>query len=120
MRRPPRIPRGPVLLRYHLARFVAPLRALVEEPEMRALLLAAPQAGRLLRPLWRKLTTDPLPEPLRLPRKPPRSEDEAEAAHAAPARRSDPPPDALTWRRPATPAKPPASLRPWPPPFLPT
>ncbi len=70
-RRPPRIPRGPVLLRYYLVHFVAPLRALLEEPEMRALLAASPQAGRLLRPLWRKLTTDPLPEVLRLPAEPP-------------------------------------------------
>jgi hypothetical protein len=60
-RRPPCIPPGPVLLRYRLAHFLAPLRELVDDPEMRALLAASPQAGRLLRPLWRKLTTDPLP-----------------------------------------------------------
>ncbi len=70
VRRPPCIPPGPVLLRYRLVHFVAPLRELLDDPEMRALLAASPQAGRLLRPLWRKLITDPLPEPLRLPPKP--------------------------------------------------
>ena len=44
------------------------LRELLDDPEMRALLAASPQAGRLLRPLWRKLTTEKLPEMLRLPR----------------------------------------------------
>ncbi len=63
-RRPPGIPRGPVFLQYGLGCFVLELRELVEDPEMRALLAASPQAGRLLRPLWRKLTTDPLPEVL--------------------------------------------------------
>ncbi|MBN9562893.1 MAG: hypothetical protein J0H14_19535, partial [Alphaproteobacteria bacterium] len=33
----------------------------------RAFLAAVPQAGRLLRPLWRRLTTEPLPDILRLP-----------------------------------------------------
>ncbi len=119
VRRPSPIPPGPVLLRYHLVHFAAPLRELVEHPEMRALLAAAPQAGRLLRPLWRKLTTDPLPEPLRLPKKPPRSAAEPEEAGAAPAAPPEAPPDARASRPAATPAKPPPSLRPWPPPFLP-
>jgi hypothetical protein len=119
VRRPPCIPPGPVLLRYHLVHFAAPLRELVEHPEMRALLAASPQAGRLLRPLWRKLTTDPLPEPLRPPPKPPRSAAEPEGASAAPAARPEPPPDALTWRPAATPAEPPLLPRPWPPPLLP-
>jgi hypothetical protein len=37
---------------------------------MRALLAASPQAGRILRPLWRKLSTYPLPPVLRLPPRP--------------------------------------------------
>lgn len=43
------------------------LRRLLAEPEMAALLEAAPQAARLLRPLWRMLTTEPLPALLRRP-----------------------------------------------------
>jgi hypothetical protein len=105
-----------VLLRYRLVHFVAPLRELLDDPEMRALLAASPQAGRLLRPLWRKLTPDPLPEPLRLPRKPPRSARpllaRPEAASAAPAAPPDPPP-----RRHPTVAAGPPFLPPWPPPL---
>ena len=93
--------------------FLAPLRELVDDPQMRALLAAAPQAGRLLRPLWRKLTTDPLPEPLRLPPRPRRSAAEPEAAIAPTL-----PPDVLAWLHLATPAKPPPDLPPWPPPLF--
>jgi len=63
----PAIPPGPVLLREFGVRLFGHLRALLEEPEMRALLAASPQAGRILRPLWRKLSPEPLPEMLRLP-----------------------------------------------------
>ncbi len=72
--RPPRlrIPPGQVFAPYGVWVFAGELRALLEDPEMRALLAAAPQAGRLLRPLWRKLSTDPLPEMLGLPAKPPK------------------------------------------------
>ncbi len=69
-RRPPGIPRGPVLLTVFRVPLYGHLQALLDDPEMRALLAAAPQAGRLLRPLWRKLSTDPLPEVLRLPPRP--------------------------------------------------
>ena len=69
-RRPPAMPRGPVLLTLFQVMLCDQLRALLDDPEMRALLAAAPQAGRLLRPLWRKLSADPLPEVLRLPRRP--------------------------------------------------
>jgi hypothetical protein len=69
-RRPPAIPPGPVLLEYDLGVYASELRALLDDPEMQALLAAAPQPGRLLRSLWRRLTGDPLPEMLRLPRKP--------------------------------------------------
>ncbi len=116
VRRPPSIPRGPVLLRYYLVHFVAPLRELLDDPEMRALLAAAPQAARLLRPLWRKLTPDPLPEVLRLPPKPPRPAAEPEEAGAAPAALPEAPP-ARASRHPAAPAKLPPALRPWPPPL---
>ncbi len=71
-RRPPGIPRGPVLLTVCRVPLYGHLQALLDDPEMRALLAAAPQAGRLLRPLWRKLSPDPLPEVLRLPPRPPR------------------------------------------------
>ena len=71
-RRGPAIPPGPVLLREFGIRLYGPLRALLEDPEMRALLAAAPQAGRLLRPLWRKISPQPLPDMLRLPPRPPR------------------------------------------------
>jgi hypothetical protein len=48
------------------------LQALLDDPEMRALLAASPQAGRILRPLWRKLSPRPLPAVLRLPPRPKR------------------------------------------------
>jgi hypothetical protein len=117
VRQPARLPRGPVLAQYYLGRFIAPLRELVEEPEMRALLAASPQVGRLLRPLWRRLTTDPLPEPLRLPRKPPRPAAEPGQADAAPATIPEPPPqpppDPPGWRRAAEPVTEPPPPPPW-------
>ena len=69
-----KLPSGPVLARFGAGYLGAWLLVLVDDPEMQALLAASPQAGRLLRPLWRRLTNDPLPAPLRLPPKPPRSE----------------------------------------------
>jgi hypothetical protein len=69
-RRAPGIPPGPVLLREFRVRFASHLQALLEEPEMRAFLAAAPRAGRILRPLWRKLTPEALPDMLRLPPRP--------------------------------------------------
>jgi hypothetical protein len=71
-RRAPGIAPGPVLLREFGVRFFSNLRALLEDPEMREFLAAAPQAGRILRPLWRKLSPEALPEILRLPPRPPR------------------------------------------------
>ena len=67
---PSDMPRGPVFLEYGLGWSAIDLRALLDDPEMRALLAAAPQAGRILRPLWRKISPDPLPEALRLPKRP--------------------------------------------------
>ena len=69
-RPPPGIPRGPVLATVFRAGFDEQLQALLDHPEMRALLAAAPQAGRILRPLWRKLSVHPLPAVLRLPPRP--------------------------------------------------
>lgn len=64
---PLRLPRAAVMVRFYTQHLVAPLQALIADPEMQALLAAAPQAGRLLRPLWRLLMADPLPPELRLP-----------------------------------------------------
>jgi hypothetical protein len=132
-RGPPSIPRGPVFPQYGLGCFVTELRELVEHPEMRALLAASPRAGRLLRPLWRKLTADPLPEVLCLPPKPPRAEHprlaRLAAARAAPAarpgslrpasQRPASPRHVPLWPDPSPAAKPPPPLPAWPPPFWP-
>ena len=69
-RRPPAIPPGPVLIEYGMRAYDLDLGRLLEDPEMRDFLAAVPQAGRLLRPLWRRLTTEELPEILRLPPRP--------------------------------------------------
>ncbi|HST74074.1 MAG TPA: hypothetical protein VLJ20_01790 [Acetobacteraceae bacterium] len=68
--RPSGIPPGPVLLTVFRMGLDEMLQALLDDPEMRALLAAAPQAGRILRPLWRKLSPRPLPAVLRLPPRP--------------------------------------------------
>ena len=72
-----RLPHGAVLARFHAAHLSALLRHFVEEPETRALLEAAPQTGRLLRPLWRMLTRDKLPQALRPPPRPKRTAADA-------------------------------------------
>ena len=66
----PRLPRG----RMWLVRLVPGigvganhLALLLDEPEMQAMLAAAPQVGRTLRPLWHMLSPDPLPPMLRRP-----------------------------------------------------
>ncbi len=43
------------------------LRILLEDPQTRALIEAAPQLRRHFRPLWRMLRADPVPEILRTP-----------------------------------------------------
>ncbi|HST76425.1 MAG TPA: hypothetical protein VLJ20_13695, partial [Acetobacteraceae bacterium] len=63
-------PPGPVLLTVFRMGLDEMLQALLDDPEMRALLAASPQAGRILRPLWRKLSPRPLPAVLRLPPRP--------------------------------------------------
>ncbi|MBN9562899.1 MAG: hypothetical protein J0H14_19565, partial [Alphaproteobacteria bacterium] len=72
-RRGPGIPPGPpglVFREYGFGVYAEALRGLLDDPEMRALLAASPQAGRLLRPLWQRLTTEELPEVLRPPPRP--------------------------------------------------
>jgi hypothetical protein len=59
------------MLPYQAACFGSQLQHQFSQPEMVALLEAAPQAGRLLRPLCRMLAID-LPPALRLPPRPPR------------------------------------------------
>jgi hypothetical protein len=69
-RRPPAIPLGPVFVEYGMRPYDLALGRLLDDPEMRDFLAAVPQAGRLLGALWRKLTTEPLPEVLRPPPRP--------------------------------------------------
>jgi hypothetical protein len=139
-RRPPAIPPGPVLLTVFRAGFDEMLQALLDDPEMRALLAASPQAGRILRPLWRKLSPRPLPAVLRLPPRPKRPRvagSESPGANPSPqplvcSSRPKPPsrgegeggrpawwtyPVSL-WADPAPAAEPPTSPPPWPPPPL--
>jgi hypothetical protein len=59
------------MLPYEAACFGSQLQHQFSQPEMMALLEAAPQAGRLLRPLCRMLAID-LPPALHLPPRPPR------------------------------------------------
>ncbi len=71
----PRIPDGPAML-LHLAQRTAQYRGQIEtfleRPDTRALVRAAPQAGRILRPLCRSLAID-LPDYLRPPPRPRRT-----------------------------------------------
>jgi hypothetical protein len=99
--RPPyvRLPRRPGWLlrmmapaRLPVAPYATYLRQLLDDPEIAALLAAAPQAARLLRPLLTALSTDPLPEILRPTPKP------TPPAAAAPDR--VPPPDSPDAPRP--------------------
>ncbi|MBN9562298.1 MAG: hypothetical protein J0H14_16470 [Alphaproteobacteria bacterium] len=72
-------------------RFASNLYTLLEDPEMRAFLAAAPEAGRILRPLWRKLTPEALPEILRLPPRPRQPRAPRPPRPAKPAPGSGPP-----------------------------
>jgi len=80
----PPIPRAPKLrlpnhhawlirLIQRTAQLHAQLEILIARPEMAELLAAAPQAGRILRPLCRMLGIRPLPPILRLPPRPRRA-----------------------------------------------
>ena len=95
--RPPyvRLPRTPgwllgVMGPAGVAAYGVDLRQLLEDPEMQALLAAAPQAARLLRPLLTALSIDPLPEILRPPPKP--TAPPAEPAEPVPAATGQAPP----------------------------
>ena len=93
-----RLPRG----RAWLARLVpgssvgaSHLRRLLDDPDMQALLAAAPQAGRTLRPLWHMLCNDPLPPALQRPRpaaRPARAESGTPNANPAQPAPAGPPP----------------------------
>ena len=76
------------------------LQHLLDDPDMAAMLRAAPQIGRTLRPLWRMLSADRLPDILRPPRPAP-------APPAAVAARPVPPEP-----RPPAPSRPPRGLSP--------
>ena len=97
-RKHPRIPSGHVFMPYYVGHLHHAMRELFADPEMLALLAAAPQARRLLRPLWRRMTADPLPEILRLPKRKRRSRPkpppppEPRPGQAAPAALFRPPP----------------------------
>ncbi len=72
------------------------LSILLDDPDMVAMIQAAPQIGRTLRPLWHMLSKDPLPDILRPPRPvsaPPSSADSRSVppANPPPARPSRPP-----------------------------
>ena len=100
-RRAEPVPDGLVFVPFYVSHLYHALRELIEDPEMVALLQAAPQAGRILRPLWRRMTADPLPAVLRLPKRPrqarpapaPETEDAKPPPAAAPVRRPKPRPD---------------------------
>ena len=69
------------------------LQHLLTTPEMTGLLAAAPQAGRLLRPLCRMLGVRPLPALALKPRPAPLPPAPARAAATGPAPPTAPPPD---------------------------
>ena len=106
----PHLPRG----RGWLPRLVpgsgvgaAQLRRLLDEPGMQALLEAAPQAGRVLRPLWHILSAEPPPPLLRRPPPAPAPAEEAKAEPEARPPRSVPRPPATARPSAAPPAAPP-------------
>ena len=99
----PRIPAGHVFMPFFVAHLYHAMRQLMADPEMLALLEAAPQAGRILRPLWRRMTADPLPEVLRLPKRPRRSRQSP----------ADPEPEPMA-EAPTAPLKPPSEKPPRP------
>ena len=103
----PRIPPGHVFVPFFVGHLYHALNELIADPEMQALLQAAPQAGRLLRPLWRRMTADPLPDILRLPKRPRRPRRQSAPAEPEP----KPPAKALS----AASRKPPPEKPPRPP-----
>jgi hypothetical protein len=72
----PRFPSSPGWLLHYVRLEAAATSSLLRDmlehdPELRALLEAAPQLGRILRPLLRMVSTGPVPETLRRPPGPP-------------------------------------------------
>ena len=84
------------------AAYAGQVQALVADPQTAALLAAAPQAGRILRPLCRMLAV-PLPDYLRLPKPPsgPQSAPKPTGADTA-----VPPPESSSSESPARPTPP--------------
>jgi hypothetical protein len=89
----PKLPRG----RLWLVRLVPEigvganhLRILLDDPEMAAMMQAAPQIGRTLRPFWHMLSNQPLPPLLQRPRPAPRPTAPPTLTRRAKARPVDP------------------------------
>ena len=80
------------------------LEALLADPEMQAMLAAAPQLGRSLRPLCHMLGLRPLPPILRLPPKAPPAPSDSPAASEAGRK---PPAEPARARPPRPPRRPP-------------
>ena len=106
------------------AAYGSQLQALLSEPEMATLISAAPQIGRLLRPLCRMLAVEPTPE-LRRKRLRGPAPDASAAAPDQTTAPGEAAPDAGPGTSPARPPSrrragriPPADLR-WPPESLP-
>ena len=87
------------------------LAALLEDPEMQAMLTAAPQIARHMRPIFHMLGVRPLPPLLRLPpRSQPAPSDPATGPATGPA--TDPPAPAKRNRKPPPdPSRPPRNSR---------
>jgi hypothetical protein len=68
---------------WHVAAWRASLQTWLTDPELPALVLAAPQAGRILRPLLHMLAID-IPTFLRLPKRPRAPRERAPAAERPP------------------------------------
>ena len=81
------------------------LRILLDDPEMAAMIAAAPQIGRTLRPFWHMLSTDPLPPLLQRPG-PAASPSPEPAARVAPPRPASQAPRRPPDRGPAPPVTP--------------
>src|SRR6185312_11003612 len=83
---------------YKAAAYGSLLQHLLADPEMAALIAAAPQLGRVLRPLCRMLGIDP--GPARLPRRP--RDPEAPRRRATRRKRASPRPAPARERPPST------------------
>ena len=83
------------------AQYYYHVELLLSDPELVQILREVPQARRILRPLFRGLNINPLPEPMRPPEPPPRA---ARPARRGPATAAPPPkarpPKLRLWRGP--------------------